>query len=142
MILDFSHQCLVNTFPQFQMYGHSRSPSREYKELTKRDALIQLNLELDKLRKTADISAIQSSLVDKEFDGFKDLFGKFLASETHDRVVWDKIEKLPADAVSIILLLLSTTGYTLKIDLIIDRNQWISMASHQRKSNRERECLQ
>ena len=37
-------------------------------------------------------------LLEKEFDGFKKLFGKFI-DESGPSVVWDNIEKLPADAV-------------------------------------------
>ena len=87
--------------PSFQMYGHNRSPSREFKELTKRDAQMSLTSELDKLRITGNLSEVQSRIVDQEFDGFKGLFAKFLASEAAEGVVWDKIEKLPADAVSV-----------------------------------------
>ncbi|TRY78412.1 hypothetical protein TCAL_07840 [Tigriopus californicus] len=83
---------------QKKMYGHNRSPSREFKELTKRDAQILLNKELEKLQRTAQLPKAQADLVDKEFDGFRDLFGKFLTAE-HQSVKWDKIEKLPADAV-------------------------------------------
>ena len=36
--------------------------------------------------------------LDKEFDGFKKLFGKFI-DESGPSVVWDNIEKLPVDAV-------------------------------------------
>ncbi|XP_059095630.1 UTP--glucose-1-phosphate uridylyltransferase-like isoform X5 [Tigriopus californicus] len=82
----------------FKMYGHNRSPSREFKELTKRDAQILLNKELEKLQRTAQLPKAQADLVDKEFDGFRDLFGKFLTAE-HQSVKWDKIEKLPADAI-------------------------------------------
>eukprot|EP00094_Tigriopus_californicus_P008144 TCALIF_07840-PA protein Name:"Similar to UGP2 UTP--glucose-1-phosphate uridylyltransferase (Cricetulus griseus)" AED:0.28 eAED:0.28 QI:0/0.4/0.5/0.83/0.4/0.66/6/226/249 len=82
---------------QKKMYGHNRSPSREFKELTKRDAQILLNKELEKLQRTAQLPKAQADLVDKEFDGFRDLFGKFLTAE-HQSVKWDKIEKLPADA--------------------------------------------
>ncbi|XP_059095625.1 UTP--glucose-1-phosphate uridylyltransferase-like isoform X2 [Tigriopus californicus] len=83
---------------QKKMYGHNRSPSREFKELTKRDAQILLNKELEKLQRTAQLPKAQADLVDKEFDGFRDLFGKFLTAE-HQSVKWDKIEKLPADAI-------------------------------------------
>ena len=37
-------------------------------------------------------------LLEKEFDGFKKLFGKFI-DESGPSVVWDNIEKLPVDAV-------------------------------------------
>ena len=86
--------------PSFQMYGHNRSPSREFKELTKRDAQMSLTSELDKLRIAGNLPEAQAQMVDREFDGFKDLFAKFLASESQDSIKWDKIEKLPTDAVS------------------------------------------
>ncbi len=39
-------------FSLFQLFGHQRSPSMEFKELTKKDAQISLALELDKLVRT------------------------------------------------------------------------------------------
>lgn len=88
------------SFRFFQLFGHARSPSMEFKEMTKRDAEISLAHELEKLKKTALLPEFQAKLVDKEFDGFKRLFGKFLTSDSHEAIRWDKIEKLPKDAVS------------------------------------------
>eukprot|EP00095_Tigriopus_kingsejongensis_P004193 maker-scaffold208_size258758-snap-gene-0.24 protein:Tk04193 transcript:maker-scaffold208_size258758-snap-gene-0.24-mRNA-1 annotation:"utp--glucose-1-phosphate uridylyltransferase" len=85
---------------QKKMYGHNRSPSREFKELTKRDAQILLNKELERLLKTGGVPAAQAEVFDKEFDGFKDVFGKFLTAE-HQAIKWDKIEKLHEGAESL-----------------------------------------
>jgi len=83
-----------------QLFGHSRSPSMEFKELTKRDAQISLAQELDKLRRTGNLPDQQAKAVDKEFDGFKELFGKFLTSDSSaEAIKWGEIEKLPQDAV-------------------------------------------
>ncbi|EFA06874.2 UTP--glucose-1-phosphate uridylyltransferase isoform X2 [Tribolium castaneum] len=78
--------------------GHSRasSGSREFLEATKRDALNLLEKELDKLLSTAPDN--EKEKIRKEFDGFAALFGRFL-EETGPSVDWDKIEKLPNDAV-------------------------------------------
>ena len=84
----------------FQLFGLARSPSMEFKEVTKRDAQNLLAQELDKLRIAGNLPEAQAQMVDREFDGFKDLFAKFLASESQDSIKWDKIEKLPTDAVS------------------------------------------
>ena len=73
----------------------------DFKELTKKDAQISLAMELDKLMKTMPEG--QKQVVEKNFDGFKKLFGKFI-NETGPSVVWDRIEKLPLNAVSCILV--------------------------------------
>ena len=69
----------------------------DFKELTKKDAQISLAMELDKLMMTMPEG--QKQVVEQDFDGFKRLFGKFINS-TGPSVHWDKIEKLPEDAVS------------------------------------------
>ena len=69
----------------------------EFKELTKKDARLSLAIELDKMMKT--IPEGKRSVVEQDFDGFKKLFGKFV-NETGPSVHWDRIEKLPKDAVS------------------------------------------
>ncbi|CAH1132390.1 unnamed protein product [Ceutorhynchus assimilis] len=78
--------------------GHARSgsDSKAFIEATKRDALLLLESELGKLVDTAP--PVQRERVRKEFDGFTDLFKRFL-EETGPSVNWDKIEKLPPDAV-------------------------------------------
>lgn len=45
----------VPLFQSFQLFGHTRSPSVEFKELTKRDAQFSLAQELDKLRRTGNL---------------------------------------------------------------------------------------
>ena len=70
----------------------------DFKEMTRRDAESCLALELDKLARTEAEGRRQT--VDREFDGFKKLFGKFI-NEKGPSVIWDKIERLPQDAVSL-----------------------------------------
>ena len=69
----------------------------EFKDLTKKDAQISLAMELDKLMMTSPVGAREE--VEQNFDGFKRLFGKFITS-SGPSVRWDKIEKLPPNAVS------------------------------------------
>jgi len=78
------------------LFGHQRSPSMEFKELTKKDAQLSLSMELDKLLRT--IPEGQKQVVEQDFDGFKKLFGKFV-TESGPSVHWDRIEKLPQDAI-------------------------------------------
>ena len=40
-------------------------------------------------------------MVDKEMEGYTDLFSKFLAADAQEAVKWEQIEKLPKDAVSV-----------------------------------------
>ncbi|PNF34777.1 UTP--glucose-1-phosphate uridylyltransferase [Cryptotermes secundus] len=78
--------------------GHQRVPSgsREFKELTKRDAQIQLQHELDKL--LATVPDARKATVEKELNGFAQLFHRFLQEEGPS-VDWERIEKLPENAV-------------------------------------------
>ena len=69
----------------------------EFKDLTKKDAQISLSSELDKLMMTSP-SGIRDQ-VEQNMDGFKRLFGKFITSKGPS-VQWERIEKLPHDAVS------------------------------------------
>ena len=78
-------------------FGMQRSPSMEFKDLTKKDAQISLAMELDKLTMTSPTGAREE--VEQNFDGFKRLFGKFITS-SGPSVRWEKIEKLPPNAVS------------------------------------------
>ena len=65
-------------------------------------------MELDKLRRTGNLTATQGESIDKEFDDFKKLFAKFLTVDAKDKdFVWEKIEKLPRDAVSLRVLICS-----------------------------------
>ena len=65
--------------------------------MTKKDAQQSLSLEMEKLLMTApDCQRLE---LQQEFDGFRALFNKFI-HETGPSVHWDRIEKLPHDAVS------------------------------------------
>jgi len=81
--------------------GHQRVPSgsgaQEFKENTKRDALIRLQHDLDKL--SSDENPTKKAELQKEYNGFSRLFERFLQEEGPS-VDWDRIEKLPQDAVS------------------------------------------
>ena len=70
----------------------------DFKEMTRRDAESSLAMELDKLARTG--TEARRELMDREFDGFKKLFGKFI-NESGPSVIWDNIERLPQNAVSI-----------------------------------------
>eukprot|EP00091_Calanus_sinicus_P019117 TRINITY_DN4649_c0_g1_i1.p1 TRINITY_DN4649_c0_g1~~TRINITY_DN4649_c0_g1_i1.p1 ORF type:complete len:121 (-),score=28.16 TRINITY_DN4649_c0_g1_i1:29-391(-) len=59
---------------QSHLFGHQRSPSMEFKELTQKDAQLSLSIELDKLLRT--IPEGHKQTVDQDFTGFKKLFGK------------------------------------------------------------------
>ncbi len=73
----------------------------EFKELTKKDAQLRLSVELDKLRRTGGMAQAEADRVDKEFDAYKRLFAKYLTLDASSSIAWEKIEKLPRDAVSI-----------------------------------------
>jgi len=77
-------------------FGMQRSPSMEFKDLTKKDAQISLSMELDKLMMTSPAGLRDQ--IGQNFDGFKRLFGKFI-QKSGPSVQWEKIEKLPADAI-------------------------------------------
>lgn len=72
------------------------SSSTEFKELTKKDAIFQLSLELEKLSLTSSNPTEKESF-DIEVSGFKDLYQKFIVGS--GPVQWEKIEPLPGDAV-------------------------------------------
>nr|XP_053636535.1 UTP--glucose-1-phosphate uridylyltransferase-like [Cherax quadricarinatus] len=80
----------------FMVFGHQRSPSMEFKELTKKDAQIQLAQELQKLLVTCPNS--YKDVIQKDFEGYEKLFGRFI-NETGPSVEWEKIQKLPEGAV-------------------------------------------
>jgi len=85
-----------------QLFGHSRSESMEFKVMTKRDAEVSMTQELEKLRRTSGhlgLSDVQAKKVDFEFDGFKKLFAKYLSADSDASINWQKIEKLPSEAV-------------------------------------------
>lgn len=72
------------------------SSTTEFKELTKKDAQLQLAQELDKLLRTSNTAERQQS--EQEFKGFQQLFLKYLQG-VGPAVQWEKIEPLPEDAV-------------------------------------------
>ncbi|GLG93244.1 hypothetical protein R5R35_006552 [Gryllus longicercus] len=78
--------------------GHQRAPSgsREFKELTKRDAQVQLQHELDRLLGSAPEA--HRALAQGQLDGFARLFDRFLRDEGPS-VQWENIERLPENAV-------------------------------------------
>lgn len=86
----------------FQMIDKTLSQSMEFKELTKRDAERCLAMELDKLKRTGNLPELQKAQIDKECQGFQRLFAKFLAADSAPAIEWERIEKLPHDAVSTI----------------------------------------
>lgn len=78
--------------------GHQRAPSgsREFIEVTKRDAQNRLQIEIDRLLST--VPTAKQEATKKELDGFAKLFDRFLR-ETGPSVDWNSIEKLPGEAV-------------------------------------------
>lgn len=70
---------------------------KEFKEVTQRDSLVQLEKELVSLLATAPED--KTNLVKSQFTAFSRLFQRFLV-ESGPSVDWDRIEKLPTDAVS------------------------------------------
>lgn len=82
-----------------QVRGHQRhaSDTKEFHEVTKRDALMHFELELKTLLNTLSNDEIRS-FYDNEMERFAALFGRFLQEEGPS-VEWDRIEKLQTDAV-------------------------------------------
>lgn len=82
-----------------QVRGHQRNASdtKEFHEVTKRDALMHFELELKTLLNTINNDELRH-YKNKEMERFAALFGRFLQEEGPS-VEWDKIQKLPADAV-------------------------------------------
>nr|QBH73777.1 UTP-glucose-1-phosphate uridylyltransferase 2 [Nicoletia phytophila] len=80
------------------MRSHQRSPSatREFKEMTKRDAQVRLQYELERMLQRLPDN--QREVFKVQFDGFSKLYGRFLQEEGPS-MNWDRIEKLPDDAV-------------------------------------------
>nr|XP_045620646.1 UTP--glucose-1-phosphate uridylyltransferase-like isoform X1 [Procambarus clarkii] len=87
---------MATTVAKRHVFGHQRSPSMEFKELTKKDAQVQLAQELEKLLVTCPQS--HKDITQKDFEGFEKLFGRFV-NESGPSVEWDKIHKLPEEAV-------------------------------------------
>ncbi|EDW93049.1 UTP--glucose-1-phosphate uridylyltransferase isoform X1 [Drosophila yakuba] len=78
--------------------GHQRAPSdsKEFHEVTKRDALRLLEHDVDRLLETTE-KARQPALK-AEMGRFADLFGRFIQEEG-PALDWNKIQKLPENAV-------------------------------------------
>lgn len=95
--LCFDHY--LNEYLDFQVRGHQRVPSgsQEFIEITKKDAEQRLQLDLERLLEKA--SDFDRPKFKKEFDGFHRLFDRFLR-ESGPSIDWNKIEKLPSNAVS------------------------------------------
>lgn len=85
-------------FDCLQNRTHSRVPSdaKEFHEVTKRDALRQLESELKNLVKTSPED--KRDAFDNEMKSFASLFDRFL-QEDGPSVEWNRMEKLPEDAV-------------------------------------------
>ncbi|XP_050544718.1 UTP--glucose-1-phosphate uridylyltransferase isoform X2 [Daktulosphaira vitifoliae] len=82
-----------------EIKGHTRVPStdlREFKEVTQRDSLVQLEKEIETLLST--VPQDKKDLAKSQFNAFTRLFQRFL-EESGPSVDWDRIEKLPADAI-------------------------------------------
>lgn len=87
-------------FGRFQVRGHQRGGStdtREFHEVTKRDALTHFDQELNALLSTIPNDEAQDQYA-KEMKRFSALFGRFLQEEGPS-VEWGRIQKLPPDAV-------------------------------------------
>lgn len=82
-----------------KLMDKTMSQSMEFKELTKRDAERCLAMELEKLKRTGNLPQLQAQMIDKEFSGFQKLFTNFLAAESVSAIEWERIEKLPHDAI-------------------------------------------
>lgn len=82
----------------FKVRGHNRVPSdsKEFHEVTKRDAQSQLDHELDKLLQTA--SPEDRPLLKEQLNNFSSLFSRFIQEEGPS-LDWNNIQKLPEDAV-------------------------------------------
>ena len=103
------HKCINNISVSKGRFGLQRSASMEFKDLTKKDAQISLAMELDKLSLTSPTGAREE--VEQNLDGFKRLFGKFITS-SGPSVQWDKIEKLPPNAVRDLLVVIGVVHFS------------------------------
>ncbi|XP_064623391.1 UTP--glucose-1-phosphate uridylyltransferase-like isoform X2 [Lineus longissimus] len=80
---------------EFKKGHHRRGSEATFKELTRKDALEALGKEVQRLLQTA--APAQREQLVKEMDAFQNLFSRFL-QETGPSIHWEKIEKLPHDA--------------------------------------------
>lgn len=81
-----------------QIRGHRRSPSdsRAFRERTKRDALLELKKDLERIESTAPDEYKEE--FHEEFAGFERLFNRFLQEEGPS-LEWERIQKLPEGSV-------------------------------------------
>ncbi|KAK7072934.1 UTP--glucose-1-phosphate uridylyltransferase [Halocaridina rubra] len=80
-----------------EVFGRHRRSSMEFKNLTKRDAQFQLTHELQKLLLTCP--SFQREITQKHFDGFENLFARFINESAEHSIQWQRIQKLPEGAV-------------------------------------------
>jgi len=78
------------------LLDYQESPTMEFKELTNQDAKVSMAQELEKLLSTVPGEYMEE--VERDFDGFQNLFGKFV-SEPGPSIHWGKIEKLPPHSI-------------------------------------------
>eukprot|EP00091_Calanus_sinicus_P011392 TRINITY_DN25844_c0_g1_i1.p1 TRINITY_DN25844_c0_g1~~TRINITY_DN25844_c0_g1_i1.p1 ORF type:complete len:147 (+),score=44.11 TRINITY_DN25844_c0_g1_i1:377-817(+) len=78
------------------LLDYQESPTMEFKELTNQEAQVSMAQELEKLLDT--VTEDHKDEKKREFDGFLQLFGKFV-SEPGPSVDWGKIEKLPPQSI-------------------------------------------
>lgn len=72
------------------------SSTTEFKELTKKDSINQISIELDKLGLTARSSQERESFM-ADMTNFKDLYQKFIIGS--GPIQWEKIQPLPNGAI-------------------------------------------
>jgi len=80
-----------NANPNSRRAG-SPSESAEFAKLTKRDAQVRMENELKDL--LAGAKGNQKEIVEKEFNGFQNIFNQFLTG-AETSIDWEKIQKLP-----------------------------------------------
>ncbi len=91
-----------NLLTSLQQFGQPFSLTMDFREQSHKETQNHLALALDNLRSTGkDLPDEETSLVEKEFNGYKDLFAHFLNAKARESIEWNKIEKLPGDAVSL-----------------------------------------
>lgn len=101
-----------------QARGHQRSPSdtQAFRQRTKRDAENELQQELQKLTNTAPENRKEEFT--RQFEGFANLFKRFLEEEGPS-LEWDRIQKLPENAVCNPVIFIYNIFLLLKISNLI-----------------------
>lgn len=79
-----------------QRHQRKISSTTEFKELTKKDSINQISIELDKLGLTARSSQEREAFMG-DMGGFKELYRKFIIGS--GPIQWEKIQPLPEGAV-------------------------------------------